>query len=252
MRMCGYARVSTDEERQLDSLEHQMEFFSDFAKQNGHHLVNVYTDEGITGRQLKKRDAFNKMLSDSKLRLFDLLVVKDVSRFARNTVDLLTSIRQLKSRGIDVIFVNNSQKVLGESEFIITLLGAVAQEESSNLSKRVKFGKNITSKKGRVPPRIFGYDRIDNFTMEINEREAEVVREIYHLYIDEGLGCRLIAITLAEKQMKTKFGNDWNQRNIRRILENPIYSGHYINHRYTVVDFLEGTTKALPKEQYPP
>ena len=67
MRMCGYARVSTDEERQLDSLEHQMEFFSDFAKQNGHHLVNVYTDEGITGRQLKKRDAFNKMLSDSKL-----------------------------------------------------------------------------------------------------------------------------------------------------------------------------------------
>ena len=163
MRMCGYARVSTDEERQLDSLEHQMEFFSDFAKQNGHHLVNVYTDEGITGRQLKKRDAFNKMLSDSKLGLFDLLVVKDVSRFARNTVDLLTSIRQLKSRGIDVIFVNNSQKVLGESEFVITLLGAVAQEESSNLSKRVKFGKNITSKKGRVPPRIFGYDRIDNF-----------------------------------------------------------------------------------------
>lgn len=144
MRMCGYARVSTDEERQLDSLEHQMEFFSDFAKQNGHHLVNVYTDEGITGRQLKKRDAFNKMLSDSKLGLFDLLVVKDVSRFARNTVDLLTSIRQLKSRGIDVIFVNNSQKVLGESEFVITLLGAVAQEESSNLSKRVKFGKNIT------------------------------------------------------------------------------------------------------------
>ncbi len=250
MRMCGYARVSTDEERQLDSLEHQMEFFSDFAKQNGHHLVNVYTDEGITGRQLKKRDAFNKMLSDSKLGLFDLLVVKDVSRFARNTVDLLTSIRQLKSRGIDVIFVNNSQKVLGESEFVITLLGAVAQEESSNLSKRVKFGKNITSKKGRVPPRIFGYDRIDNFTMEINEREAEVVREIYHLYIDEGLGCRLIAITLGEKQMKTKYGNDWNQRNIRRILENPIYSGHYINHRYTVVDFLEGTTKALPKEQH--
>lgn len=112
MRMCGYARVSTDEERQLDSLEHQMEFFSDFAKQNGHHLVNVYTDEGITGRQLKKRDAFNKMLSDSKLGLFDLLVVKDVSRFARNTVDLLTSIRQLKSRGIDVILSITARKCL--------------------------------------------------------------------------------------------------------------------------------------------
>lgn len=250
MRMCGYARVSTDEERQLDSLEHQTEFFTEFAKAHGHHLVHVYADEGISGKQLKKRDAFNKMMNDSKLGLFDLVVVKDVSRFARNTVDLLTSVRQLKSQGIEILFVNNSQKVLGESEFIITLLGAVAQEESSNLSKRVKFGKNINSKKGRVPPRIFGYDRIDNFTLEINEEEANIVREIYHLYIDEGYGCRLIAKELERNGMLTKFGNAWTQRNIRRVLENPIYCGHYINHRYGVVDFLEGEVKPLPASEH--
>ena len=250
MRMCGYARVSTDGAKQLDSLEHQTSFFSEFAKTHGHHLVHVYADEGITGRQLKKRDAFNKMLSDAKLGLFELLVVKDVSRFARNTVDLLTSIRQLKALGIEVLFVNNSQKVLGESEFIITLLGAVAQEESSNLSKRVKFGKNVNSKKGRVPPRIFGYDRIDNFTLQINETEAEVVREIYRLYVDEGYGCHLIAQALEKEGAQTKFGAHWTQRNIRRILTNPIYCGHYVNHRYTVEDFLEGTVKPLPESEY--
>lgn len=250
MRMCGYARVSTDEERQLDSLEHQTEFFSAFAKAHGHHLVNVYADEGITGRQLKKRDAFNKMMSDSRLGLFDLLVVKDVSRFARNTVDLLTSVRQLKSQGIEILFVNNSQKVLGESEFIITLLGAMAQEESANLSKRVKFGKNINSQKGRVPPRIFGYNRIDNFTLEVNEEEAATVREIYHLYIDKGYGCRLIAKELESKGMLTKFGYAWNQRNVRRILSNPIYCGHYVNHRYSVPDFLNGGVKPLPESEY--
>lgn len=250
MRMCGYARVSTDEERQLDSLEHQTEFFTEFAKAHGHHLVHVYADEGISGKQLKKRDAFNKMMNDSKLGLFDLVVVKDVSRFARNTVDLLTSVRQLKSQGIEILFVNNSQKVLGESEFIITLLGAMAQEESSNLSKRVKFGKNINSQKGRVPPRIFGYDRIDNFTLQINEEEADTVREIYHLYIDEGYGCRLIAKELELQGKVTKFGNVWNQRNVRRVLTNPIYCGHYVNHKYSVQDFLDGSVKPLPESEY--
>lgn len=250
MRMSGYARVSTDEEKQLDSLEKQTEFFSDFAKSHGHHLVNVYADEGISGRQLKKRDAFNRMMKDSEIGLFDILVVKDVSRFARNTVDLLTSVRQLKARGIEVLFVNNSQKVLGESEFIITLLGAMAQEESSNLSKRVKFGKEINSKKGRVPRNIYGYDRLDNFTLTINEDEADVVRQIFDMYVHGGYGCYLIAKKLETSGYKTKFGSEWNQRGVRRILENPIYCGHFVNHKYYVPDFLEGTIKPLPSEEH--
>lgn len=126
------------------------------------------------------------------------MVVKDISRFARNTVDSLESIRRLKALGIECIFVNNSLKVLGESEFIVTIMAAIAQEESANLSKRVKFGKDITSRKGRVPPRIYGYDRLDNFTLRIVPAEAEVVREIFRLYL-QGLGCRKIAQALEER-----------------------------------------------------
>ena len=165
MRMVGYGRVSTDHEEQRDSLEHQQAFFQDFARVRGHTLVRVYADQGISGKWLKKRDGFLQMLRDAERGEFELVVVKDISRFARNTVDSLESIRRLKALGIECIFVNNSLKVLGESEFIVTIMAAIAQEESANLSKRVKFGKDITSRKGRVPPRIYGYDRLDNFTL---------------------------------------------------------------------------------------
>lgn len=249
MIMSGYGRVSTDEEKQLDSLQHQKEFFADFAASHNHVLYHVYADEGISGKQLKKRDDFNNMLKDAGLGLFDLVVVKDVSRFARNTVDLLTSVRKLKALGIEILFLGNNQKVLGESEFVLTILGAVAQEESANLSRRVKFGKKINAKKGRVPPRIFGYDRIDNFTLQINENEAEVVREIYRLYITEGMGCRKIALALDDEHAKTKFGMQWNPRGVRRVLCNPIYCGKYVNHKYEITDFIEGTQKVLPKEE---
>ena len=152
MRMVGYGRVSTDHEEQRDSLEHQQAFFQDFARARGHTLVRVYADQGISGKWLKKRDGFLQMLRDAERGEFELVVVKDISRFARNTVDSLESIRRLKALGIECIFVNNSLKVLGESEFIVTIMAAIAQEESANLSKRVKFGKDITSRKGRVPP----------------------------------------------------------------------------------------------------
>lgn len=175
MRMVGYGRVSTDHEEQRDSLEHQQAFFQDFARARGHTLVRVYADQGISGKWLKKRDGFLQMLRDAERGEFELVVVKDISRFARNTVDSLESIRRLKALGIECIFVNNSLKVLGESEFIVTIMAAIAQEESANLSKRVKFGKDITSRKGRVPPRIYGYDRLDNFTLRIVPAEAEVV-----------------------------------------------------------------------------
>lgn len=145
MRMVGYGRVSTDHEEQRDSLEHQQAFFQDFARARGHTLVRVYADQGISGKWLKKRDGFLQMLRDAERGEFELVVVKDISRFARNTVDSLESIRRLKALGIECIFVNNSLKVLGESEFIVTIMAAIAQEESANLSKRVKFGKDITS-----------------------------------------------------------------------------------------------------------
>lgn len=249
MRIAAYCRVSTDHTDQLNSLETQREFFELYAKQMGHKLFRVYADEGITGTSVKRRVEFQKLMEDARYGFFDMVAVKDVSRFARNTVDFLQSIRTLKGMGIGTVFVTNNMTTLGDSEFILTIFSAMAQEESANLSKRVKFGKDINSKKGRVPPRIFGYDRIDNFTLRINEKEAAIVRDVYDMYINQGFGARLIALSLERRGETTKFGYDWNTKAVRRILDNPIYSGHYINHKYQVVDFLEGTRGKIPEEQ---
>ena len=250
MKIAAYCRVSTDKDEQLDSLAHQKEFFSEFAVKNGHKLVRLYADEGITGTSLKKRGEFQRLLQDAKFGIFEMVVVKDISRFARNTVDFLQSIRTLKALGINTLFLTANMESLGESEFILTVFSALAQEESVNLSKRVKFGKKINAQKGRVPQRIFGYNRIDNFTLEINPKEAEVVREIYRLYLDRGLGCRTISLELNRLGLKTKFDCEWNPRGVRRVLMNPIYCGEYINNKYEIKDCLEGKQVRIPADQH--
>lgn len=249
MRIAAYCRVSTDKDEQLDSLNHQKEFFVEYAKRSGHELVRLYADEGISGTSLKKREEFKRLLRDAELGLFDMVVVKDISRFARNTVDALQSIRKLKSMGICTLFLTANMDSMGDSEFILTLFSAMAQEESSNLSKRVKWGKRINAEKGRVPQRIFGYDRIDNFTLEINPGEAGIVRKIFSLYNDQGLGCRTISATLNRDRDKTKLGSDWNARGVRRVLVNPIYCGILINHKYEIEDFLTGRQIRLSEEE---
>ena len=249
MRIAAYCRVSTEKDEQLDSLQNQKIFFSEYAQKNGHKLVRLYADEGISGTSLKKRDEFIRLIQDAKLGLFEMVVVKDVSRLARNTVDFLQSIRTLKGLGVNTLFLTANMDSLGESEFVLTLFGAMAQEESANLSKRVKFGKKINAQKGRVPQRIFGYDRIDNFTMSINYGEARIVREIFRLYTEEGLGCRLISIQLNKAGYRTKFDCDWNTRAVRRILANPIYCGHYINNKYEIKDYLTGKQVHIPPEE---
>ncbi len=250
MKIAAYCRVSTDKDEQLDSLEHQKQFFSEYAEKNGHRLIRLYADEGISGTSLKKRNEFLRLMKDAKLGLFEAVVVKDISRFARNTVDFLQSIRELKALGINTLFITANMESLGESEFVLTIFGAMAQEESANLSKRVKFGKKINAQKGRVPQRIFGYDRIDNFTLKINYQEAQTVREIYRLYLKEGLGCRTISLRLNQQQRKTKFHCDWNPRGVRRVLTNPIYCGHYVNHKYEIEDYLTGKQIHIPQEEH--
>lgn len=247
MKIAAYCRVSTDKEEQLDSLAHQKEFFLEYAAQNGHELVALYADEGISGTSLKKRTEFQRLIRDAGMGQFQMVAVKDVSRFARNTVDFLQSIRTLKSLGINTLFLTANMESLGESEFILTVFSALAQEESVNLSKRVKFGKKITAKKGRVPPRVFGYDRIDNYTLAINEGEAEIVREIYRLYLNEGLGCRTISENLNRFGYKTKLGHEWDPRGVRRVLSNSIYCGDYVNHKYEVTDCLTGKERNVPE-----
>ena len=250
MELAAYGRVSTNKDDQLDSLEHQKDFFSEYAKRNGHHLVQVYADEGISGKSLKKRDEFLRLMKDARLGLFEGVVVKDVSRFARNTVDFLQSIRELKALGINITFITANMESLGESEFVLTIFGAMAQEEIANLSKRVKFGKRINAQRGRVPQRIFGYDRIDNFHLRINEREAGIVRDIFSMYAEEGLGCRRISQRLNQEKRLTKFGCAWDSQGIRRILVNPIYCGHYINHKYEIESYLTGKQIRIPASEH--
>lgn len=249
MKIAAYCRVSTDKDEQLDSLMHQKEFFIEYAKKNGHDLFRLYADEGISGTSLKKRDEFKRLMRDAEFGLFEMIVVKDISRFARNTVDALQSIRKLKSMGINTLFLTANMDSMGDSEFILTLFSAMAQEESNNLSKRVKWGKRINAEKGRVPQRLFGYDRIDKFNLEINPLEAQIVRKIFSLYNEQGLGCRTISMTLNRDDDKTKYGNDWNARGVRRVLVNPIYCGILINHKYEIEDFLTGKQVNIPKEE---
>ena len=250
MKIAAYCRVSTDKDEQIDSLIHQKEFFVEYAKRNGHELFRLYADEGISGTSLKKREEFKRLMRDAETGMFQMVVVKDISRFARNTVDALQSIRKLKSMGINTLFLTANMDSMGDSEFILTLFSAMAQEESNNLSKRVKWGKKINAEKGRVPQRIFGYDRIDKFTLEINPDEARIVRKIFSLYNEQGLGCRTISMTLNRDNDKTKYGNDWNARGVRRILVNPIYCGVLVNHKYEIEDFLTGKQINIPKEEH--
>lgn len=249
MKIAAYCRVSTGKEEQMDSLEHQKEFFEAYAKGNGHELVRLYADEGISGMSLRRREEFQCLMRDARAGAFEAVVVKDVSRFARNTVDFLQSIRALKALGINTVFLTSNMESLGESEFVLTVFGALAQEESINLSRRVKFGKKINAQKGRVPMRIFGYNRIDNFNLDINPREAETVRRIYRLYLDEGLGCRAIGQALNRSGCKTKLGCAWDARGVRRILTNPIYCGEYVNHKYETRDCLQGGRVPIPPSE---
>jgi len=250
MRIAAYCRVSTDKDEQIDSLTHQKEFFTAYARRNGYELIDLYADEGVTGTSLKKREEFKRLLQDAECGLFDMVVVKDISRFARNTVDALQSVRKLKSMGINTLFLTANMDSMGDSEFVLTLFSAMAQEESNNLSKRVKWGKRINAEKGRVPPRVFGYDRLDNFTLEINPKEAFVVRKIFGLYNEQGVGCRTISMILNRDNDKTKYGGVWDARGVRRILLNPLYCGVLVNHKYEIKDFLTGKQVNLPEKEY--
>ena len=243
MNIAAYCRVSTDKSDQLNSLEAQKKFFTEYTEKNGHNLVRLYADEGISGTKIKNRKEFLRLMRDARHGLFDMVVVKDISRFARNTVDLLQSIRTLKALGIETTFLTANMTVLGQSEFVLTIFGALAQEESANTSKRVKFGKKMNAEKGRVPNIVYGYDKTigDYFNLAINEGEARIVKQIYDWYLNEGYGAAKIANMLNERGLKTKRNCSFSQNAVCRILTNELYTGKIINGKQEVTDFLTGT-----------
>lgn len=252
MNVAAYCRVSTDKSDQLNSLEAQKKFFMEYTKKHDYNLIKLYADEGISGTKIKNRKEFQRLMRDAKNGLFDMVVVKDISRFARNTVDLLQSIGTLKALGIETTFLTANMTVLGQSEFVLTIFGALAQEESANTSKRVKFGKKMNAEKGRVPNIVYGYDKTigDYFHLEINQKEAEIVRQIFTWYTEEGYGANKIASMLNERKLKTKRNCNWSQNAVCRILRNELYTGLVINGREEVKDFLTGVRQEKEESEW--
>ncbi|MEZ3488314.1 MAG: recombinase family protein [Lachnospiraceae bacterium] len=242
MNIAAYCRVSTDKEDQLNSLEAQKAFFAEYTTRTGDTLVRLYADEGISGTKIKNRKEFLRMMSDAEHGLFDMVVVKDISRFARNTVDLLQNVRKLKSLGIETQFLTANMTSMGNSEFVLTIFGALAQEESANTSKRVKFGKKMNAEKGRVPNIVYGYNKTigDYFNLEINQEEAAIIQQIYQWYTKEGYGAAKISNKLNDRGLKTKRNCRWSQNAVCRILTNELYTGKIINGKQEVTDFLTG------------
>lgn len=242
MNIVAYCRVSTDKEDQLNSLETQKKFFIEYAERHNHKLVGIYADEGLTGTRTKKRKEFLRLMADAHEGIFELVVVKDISRLARNTVDLLQSVRTLKSLNIEMLFLTANMTTLGNSEFVLTIFGALAQEESANMSKRVKFSKKINAEKGRVPNLVFGYDKTpgDYFNLEINVEEAVALKRMFQLYTEEGYGTMKIANYLNDCGIKTKRGGKWTQATVGKMLQNKLYIGQVINGKEEVTDFLTG------------
>jgi DNA invertase Pin-like site-specific DNA recombinase len=242
MNIAAYCRVSTDKTDQLNSLETQKKFFSEYVTRTSDNLVKIYADEGLSGTKIKNRKEFLQMMKDAEYGIFDMVVVKDISRFARNTVDLLQNIRKLKSLGIETQFLTANMTSMGNSEFVLTIFGALAQEESANTSKRVKFGKKVNAERGRVPNIVYGYDKTigDYFNLKINEKESEIVKQIFKWYTEEGYGASKISNFLNEQKIKTKRNCTWSQNAVCRILTNEIYTGRIINGKEEVLDFLTG------------
>lgn len=230
-RAAAYCRVSTDKADQLNSLSAQQEYFQIHVREQGYELVEIYADEGITGTKKRNRKEFQRMIKDAQKGRFDVLFVKDVSRFARNTMDSLECLRILKALNIEIIFTNNQGILQTNSELMFTIMSAVAQEESVNMSKRIKFGKEQNAKKGRVPNIVYGYDKVSGeyYSLHINEEEARIVRRIFQLYTEEGEGCLAIANILNKEGRRTKKGKLWTQNAISRIIRNEIYIGKVVN-----------------------
>ena len=230
-KMVFYGRVSTEHEAQMAALENQIEWYDDQAKYHPNwEVLNKYIDEGITGTQAKKRPAFLQMIEDAKKGKFDLIVTREVCRFARNTVDTLVTTRELKNIGVEVYFVeDNIWTMDGDGELRLTIMATLAQEESRKTSERVKAGQHISRQQGMVYGRgnILGYNRKAKSTYTINPEQAETVRMIFDLYLQGEMGASKIANELTRLGRKNASGLvKWSPCVITRIVNNPTYMGY--------------------------
>ncbi len=243
-RVVVYARVSTEHEAQLSALENQKDWYKPILQQHPEwEVIRMYVDEGITGTSAKKRPQFMQMIEDADDGEFDLILTREVSRFARNTVDTLQYTRQLKAKKVEVYFINDNIKTFdGDGELRLTIMATLAQDESRKTSIRVKSGQQTSMDNGVIygNGNILGYDR-NKYTKEftINPEQAKTVRMIYDWYLD-GVGIRAIKFRLEQAGRLTSMGKtSWYESNISKILQNSFYCGIITYHKEYVPDYLE-------------
>lgn len=247
-RVAGYARVSTDSDEQFTSYEAQVDYYTKYIKAHTEwDFVKVYTDEGISGTNIKKRTGFNEMIADALDGKIDLIVTKSVSRFARNTVDSLVTIRKLKDKGVECFFEKENIYTLdSKGELLITIMSSLAQEESRSISENVTWGqrKAFSDGKVRIATRNFkGFKKDDTGKVVIDEKEAEEVRLIYRLYLD-GYSSTAIAKELMKRGIKSPGGKDnWSKVVVDSILTNEKYKGDALLQKRFTVNFLDHKLK---------
>ena len=242
-RTAGYARVSTDKDDQFTSYEAQVDYYTNYIKsRDDWQFVQVYTDEGITGTSTKHREGFKQMVADALAGKIDLIVTKSVSRFARNTVDSLTTIRQLKDNGTEVYFEKeNIWTFDSKGEVLLTIMSSLAQEESRSISENCTWGqrKRFADGKVTVPfKRFLGYDRGEDGNLVVNREQAKIVQRIYQMFLT-GMTPFGIAQTLTEEGIQTPAGRDkWCQSTVKSILSNEKYKGDALLQKTFCEDFL--------------
>ena len=247
-RVAAYARVSTDDEEQLTSYKNQTGYYTDFIQSNPEwEFAGMYADEGVTGTNTKKRVEFNRMIEDAMAGKIDLIITKSVSRFARNTVDSLVTIRKLKEKGIEIYFEKENIYTLdSKGEFLITIMSSIAQEESRSISENVTWGKRKGFKDGNISlgyKHFLGLAKGEDGRPRVVEEEARIVRLIYKLFMQD-MSPKAIAAYLTANNIPTPSGkHKWYHKVVESILTNEKYKGDAILQKTFVVDYLTHKVK---------
>ena len=247
-KVAAYARVSTDHEEQQSSYEAQVDYYTNYINgRDDWEFVSVYADEGITGCNTRKRDGFNKMVGDALAGRIDLIITKSVSRFARNTVDSLTTIRKLKENGVECYFEKeNIWTFDGKGELLLTIMSSLAQEESRSISENCTWGqrKRFADGKVTVPfKRFLGYDRGEDGNLVVNEEQAAVVRRIYGLFLQGRSPYAIAKVLMADGIPSPGGKKTWASGTVKSILTNEKYKGDALLQKVYTTDFLSKKKK---------
>lgn len=253
LRVTYYARVSSETDEQLNSLDNQVSYYEEFIKRNAKwSFVAGYVDEGISGISTKHRENFNRMIEDAADDNFDLVITKEISRFARNTLDSIQYTRQLLSCGVGVFFQNDNINTFDEdSELRLSIMSSIAQDELRKLSSRVKFGQQQAIKNGVVigNSRIFGYQKKDK-KLVIDEEQAVMVRELFELYATGKYSMKQIENVFWEKGYRNNNSKKISHTTMSNMISNPKYKGYYVGNKVKVVDMFTKKQKFLPPEEW--